>query len=206
MNRSFLPETNEYAMEPFCYREDFLSSEECDNCIAYVEANYDLEYPTIGIRSDNEQGTVNLDYRTVLSTSLPDQDFPNLYKRIRDEIKLQNDMFFRFELTGLYEDIQYLRYDEAKEDIPPGHYNWHIDTGGGYASRRKLTTIIQLTDPTEYEGADLEIFREGSMNLRYLQKKGTMITFPSFTPHRVSGIITGTRRCLVLWVGGSPFR
>lgn len=206
MKRSFLPKKNENAIEPFCYCENFLTDDECDLVSEFVEENHELKYPTIGIQNDDEEGTLNLDYRTVLSASLPDAQFPNLYDRIRSEIEKQNDMFFNFDITGMYEDIQYLRYDEAEGEIPPGHYDWHVDIGGGYASRRKLTTIIQLTDPQEYEGGELEIFREGQMNLRSFQKKGTMITFPSFTPHRVTGIIKGTRRCLVLWVGGPPLR
>lgn len=50
------------------------------------------------------------------------------------------------------EHIQYTVYNSNDE----GHYDWHVDMGPGKA-RRKLSLVCQLSDPSEYEGGELQI-------------------------------------------------
>jgi PKHD-type hydroxylase len=64
---------------------------------------------------------------------------------------------------------------------------------------------IQLTDPDEYEGGDLQFM----INQRVVtapREKGTIIVFPSFILHRVTEITKGTRESIVAWVSGPAFR
>jgi PKHD-type hydroxylase len=39
-----------------------------------------------------------------------------------------------------------------------------------------------------------------------LMKKGTVIAFPSFIPHRVTELTSGVRKSLVGWIEGPKFR
>ena len=82
----------------------------------------------------------------------PDSTF--IYDNLGFIARQLNGQFFDFDLFGFVEDIQYTVYREGG-----GHYGWHIDRGvmGGQAPR-KLSLVLQLSDPSEYEGGDLEVF------------------------------------------------
>lgn len=83
-------------------------------------------------------------------------------------------------------------------------YDWHLDIGPYAAALRKLSLSVQLTDPGEYEGGDLEIRGVSGGELR---APGTVIIFPSFLLHRVTPVTRGIRRSLVAWaIGEKPFR
>ena len=66
-----------------------------------------------------------------------------------------NQNFFNFDLyQNQNPDIQFTQYHELDQD----HYNWHIDCATGEEftySQRKLSFILNLTDPEEYEGGDV---------------------------------------------------
>jgi PKHD-type hydroxylase len=127
-------------------------------------------------------------------------EFSALYLKIFQYVNIINNEIFKFNLSEIYSDIQYTEYDESYK----GHYDWHIDMGPNENSRRKLSIVIQLSDPCEYEGGELQIF-EGYQPLVCDKTKGTIIVFPSYLLHRVTPVTKGTRRSLVLWVTGPPF-
>ena len=54
---------------------------------------------------------------------------------------------YRFDLTGFAEDLQFTAYDE-----PGAFYGWHQDGLDGAVAVRKLSIVVQLTPPDEYEG------------------------------------------------------
>jgi PKHD-type hydroxylase len=70
---------------------------------------------------------------------------------------------------------------------------------------RKLSISLMLSDPSEYTGGDFEIMT-GKSPTQVLQPKGRAIAFPSYMMHRVTPIITGVRRSLVVWVLGPKFK
>lgn len=73
-------------------------------------------------------------------------------------------------------------------------------------SRRKLSVVIQLTDPNTYEGGDLWI-SSGFGMIKAPREKGTLIAFPSYQFHQVDRMVRGSRRSLVFWFEGrEPFR
>jgi PKHD-type hydroxylase len=65
--------------------------------------------------------------------------------------------------------------------------------------------VVQLTDPDEYEGGELELCLGGEPFV-VPREQGTLITFPSYVLHRVKPTTKGTRHSLVGWVTGRPFR
>lgn len=126
-----------------------------------------------------------------------------IYKRILNMVSKINLESFNFDISGIDEDIQYTEYDESYT----GHYIWHTDIGK-YASSncRKISVSIQLSDPTEYEGGELQI-GEYDSNLAKIDKAiGSAVIFPSFKRHQVTPVTRGRRCCLVVWVSGPPFR
>jgi PKHD-type hydroxylase len=62
-----------------------------------------------------------------------------------------------------------------------------------------------LSDPSEYDGGDLEIFT-GTESVALEKKKGIIHAFPSYVMHRVTPVTRGTRRTLVVWIAGPKFR
>ncbi len=126
------------------------------------------------------------------------KEYLDLYTVILKAIIACNSEFYQFKLSGLPESIQYTVYNENDN----GHYDWHLDMGT-QAVIRKLSVVVQLSDPSEYEGGTLEI--NNGRILEVEKEKGTMIMFPSYMLHRVTPVTKGTRRSLVAWVNGPAF-
>jgi PKHD-type hydroxylase len=81
-----------------------------------------------------------------------------------------------------------------------------MDMGGGNSITRKISIVVQLSDPDEYEGGELQIQTGSESYISILKKKGAVTLFPSYMRHRVTPVTKGVRKSLVLWVGGSTFR
>jgi PKHD-type hydroxylase len=73
------------------------------------------------------------------------------------------------------------------------------------SATRKLSLVMQLSDPYEYEGGELQL-KTGHNDITIPKQKGLVTIFPSFTLHRVTPLTSGTRRTLVVWVAGPPFK
>jgi PKHD-type hydroxylase len=79
---------------------------------------------------------------------------------------------------------------------------------------RKLSTVVQLSDPADYVGGDLEFLEvatdyDGDQRAEYLsecRRRGTVVVFCAFEYHRVTPIVSGVRRSLVAWVSGPPLQ
>ena len=112
-----------------------------------------------------------------------------------------NQRIYRLDLTGITERLQYTVYEAAER----GHYDWHVDHSTVTPVARKLSLSLQLSDPVDYEGCDLEIRAANSAETAP-RERGTVIAFPSYVLHRVSPILSGTRRSLVSWISGPLLR
>jgi PKHD-type hydroxylase len=182
-----------------------LSPPECDALVAAMQA-MPLQEGSIGTVKD--KSTIDKDYRTVKVGVLPHAGWEWLYLRILERVQWSNETHFKFDLSGVFESAQFLEYTAPNEGEPsPGHYRWHTDVGPGVGSTRKISVVIQLSDPTEYDGCRLQLFDCRSPVLTVPEiGRGDMVVFPSYLPHQVTDITRGTRRALVLWVTGPSFR
>jgi PKHD-type hydroxylase len=123
-----------------------------------------------------------------------------LYERLQHVVAKLNSEIYRFDVTDL-ERIQYSVYDGAEG----GHYGWHMDHGPHNLKPRKISMSIQLTDPSQYEGCDLQFQVSDKIGVAPRQR-GAIIAFPSFVLHRVTPITSGVRKALVVWATGPEFR
>jgi len=138
-------------------------------------------------------------------------------------IQKANESNFLYDITKFENDvIQYTTYDVGD------HYNWHVDysistninksVGNNFEENtlnsvlvknqeiRKLSFVMQLSDPSDYEGGELQ-FLDDSDNIYYAPKeKGTIIVFDSRTKHRVRKIKKGFRKSIVGWVMGPRWK
>lgn len=109
---------------------------------------------------------------------------------------------FGFALDDLAESAQVARYDAARQ----GHFDWHSDIGrAGLAARRKLTMVVQLSDPDSYQGGTLDLWPDAGRH-EAPRLRGSATLFPSFVLHRVTPVTQGTRWSLTLWAHGPAFR
>jgi len=101
-------------------------------------------------------------------------------------------------------------------------YHWHKDhhedinkdpNSPFYNTIRKISMTIQLSDPKDYKGGNLEFFLpNNSPEEKKITKtteilpRGTITFFPSFIWHRVTPVTKGTRYSLVTWFSGETFK
>lgn len=130
----------------------------------------------------------------------PNDETQWIYDKLINMVIEANNSVWKFNLHSIIDSIQYTEYLEDG-----GHYDWHVDIGPNPISHRKVSIVIQLSDPSEYDGGDLELWNGG--NIKQIPKnKGTTTLFPSFIMHKVTPITRGLRKSLVLWVGGEHYK
>lgn len=118
--------------------------------------------------------------------------------------QLANRNVFGYNID-LINDIQYTTYKAADN----GKYDWHHDTfwANPTVYDRKLSIIVQLSDPSEYEGGVFEIDKQYPQpDPASLKQLGTVLVIPAFLLHRVTPVTKGVRRSLVSWIEGPKFR
>ena len=120
-------------------------------------------------------------------------------KRLTDITTNLNDRFFKFDIDGLFEGLQYTNYT-----APGNYYGKHTDRGFN-TKIRKLSISIQLTNPKKYTGGDLNLhFQNKPVTMS--KEQGTLVIFPSYVLHEVTPVMTGERNSLVAWVSGKNFK
>jgi PKHD-type hydroxylase len=122
-----------------------------------------------------------------------------LYERLGRLVIGANNQIWNMRVDGMVSEVQFTEYTDEGS-----HYDWHMDYGPGQCQTRKLSISIQLSDPKDYEGGNLE-FASARVDQEQLRKRGAAIIFPSFMLHRVTPIISGKRRSLVAWVDGPTY-
>lgn len=130
-----------------------------------------------------------------------------VFARIAALVSRANQDSFDFDLEDFREGFQIIRYG-APDALSPhrGHYDWHIDIGGaGTSASRKLSLSVQLSRGVDYTGGGLVINGDGDP-IAATRRQGAAVLFPSFTPHKVRPVRTGTRYALVAWVHGPAFK
>lgn len=126
-----------------------------------------------------------------------------VWDRISNTTSSMNKEFFQFDLSFLEHAMQYTEYDSRYK----GFYGPHIDRGYDKLCSRKLSCVVQLSDPSEYEGGELLLYGNGIKEPLIAPKiKGTIIFFPSFVIHEVTPVTKGNRKSLVTWIHGPRFR
>lgn len=85
-------------------------------------------------------------------------------------------------------------------------YDPHVDTFKLEDNMRKLSIVIQLSDPEDYEGGEF-VFVDGDEETipTNFDKRGSILVFPSFLMHQVKPVTSGTRHSIVSWFVGPKF-
>jgi PKHD-type hydroxylase len=196
MNVNYTFEQQETDSQNFYFFQEGFSKEELTKIEKNV-SNLDWHIAkTVGENKDTRKSNIKW---------IPqNEDWFWLYEKLANMAVEANDKLWKFDLHQIPEMIQYTEYH-----APAGHYDWHADIGPGILSKRKVSITVQLSDPSEYEGGDLELFRGGSTDGPFLQAErnaGCVFLFPSYVMHRVTPVTRGTRKSFVLWLGGGHYK
>lgn len=113
--------------------------------------------------------------------------------------KVNYDLFMR-DIEAI-EALQYTIYSSRDNQF----YDWHLDSHDMYTDfERKISGVLVLSDPEEYEGGEFELIPSGdpTRSEKFKAAKGEIIFFSSRMPHKVHPVTKGTRKSLVFWVLG----
>jgi PKHD-type hydroxylase len=135
--------------------------------------------------------------RTCDSCWVPKSDaFMWLYNYVAAVTDEVNKEHYQFDITDMQQ-LQVLRYR------PGQWFKWHFDTFDG--SDRKLTMVINLSDPSKYMLGGLQIDGEW-MKSDHSKEQGSATFFPAWMKHCARAPILGTRWVLVAWITGQAWR
>ena len=126
------------------------------------------------------------------------ESFP--FTVFRDAIIAANTDFYNFQLLGMLDNDfpQVVKY--SKGDF----YNLHSELNPGLTTR-KLSFLINLNDPSEYEGGEIE-FLNTEMDNSVINTPGTMIVFPSFITFKIKPIKKGKKFIITGNIHGDSFK
>jgi len=181
----------------YYYFNNVFTNEEIHTIVDSLE-NKDLSEAGIGIDS-NPSSSIR---RSKIAFIPFNKEWEWAYDRLINLVDIANKEMWKFNLVSAPEMIQYTTYHGNEE----GHYGAHMDCGTGLASLRKVSITVQLSEPTDYEGGNLQLLKANEQWIDAPREKGGAVIFPSFLYHKVVPVTSGIRRSLVLWVGGEHYK
>jgi PKHD-type hydroxylase len=173
--------------------ESALTDEQCDEIIASGLTQEAKKATTF--RSDND------DHRKTQVRWLQPDDFPEIHDIVAGFAVAANE-HFKLEIDSL----PYLQFTEY---IGEGYkYDDHhdVDWDRQDGQHRKISVIIQLSDPDDYEGGEFRFITTENPDGEKVKKRGTVIAFVSYYEHAVFPLSSGNRTSLVAWVEGPRWR
>jgi PKHD-type hydroxylase len=182
----------------YSYSQGF-TEQECDTIVKMFKGQ-ELQKAVVG---NAGQSTLDETHRRSLVFWIPKVKRNSwIYERILNLVGQANENIFKFDICELIEPLQFTQYDSTFQ----GKYDWHVDSGGhDIQGNRKLSVVVQLSYPTEYEGGQLQFGVDDKLEDAD-KTKGTFLIFPSYMRHRVTEVTKGVRYSLVTWISGPPFR
>ena len=161
---------------------NFFSAEDCDRIIEAGEAA-----PSTYIKKGDGESANLAEVRVSFLQAF---NLPNMaiYSRFAP-------LFRDWPITRL-ENLQFSIYTKG------GCCDWHIDfeedTNQGAGRDRIVNAIVQLSDPDDYTGGDLEA-RVGLSIHQASRERGSVLVLDKEIWHRVAPLTGGTRKSLVCW-------
>ena len=183
-------------MTPYLFTENALDPAACDLLVTLAGAAEMADAGLVGKTTSHALRRADLVWLDDLPQAAPVMD------RLIRLVAAANRDGFDVDLTEFAESAQIARYRAERE----GHFGWHTDIGRGLlAVKRKLTIVVQLSDPADYDGGALELRPDANVAIAP-RTRGTAAIFPSFVLHRVAPVTRGTRWSLTLWAHGPAYR
>lgn len=186
----------------WCYFKQAFPPEVCKQ-ILELGLQLPVQDATLGVEGKN----VDTQYRKskVRFISKSDPNFTFLFDSMWKMAIQANDEWFKFHVTKM-DYIQLAEYDASYQ----GEYKKHHDVfwiNNDSEYHRKLSAVVQLTDPSTYEGGNLELYELSQYpDATEMRQQGTAIFFPSMIYHAATPVTRGTRYSLACWFDGPKWR
>lgn len=176
----------------YWYIENAIADTACDQMITKFES-FETEKAQVG---GQLSGKVDTNIRDV--NKIPISNEIGIGATMTGIGLNMNNRAWKFDITHSNQ-TEYLRYDAD------GHYKTHVDTYNAPTEKetRKITVLAFLND--DFEGGKLYL-ENGDQRTYPEQKKGTVISFPSYINHGVEPVTKGIRRSIVTWMVGPWFK
>lgn len=188
------PKYNNTPLECFTVWSGGFTPEEVDK-ILYLESLQNFGKGLVGADKNNPDKNIR---DSNVAWIHPDQHSNWVFERLGAITAAVNHQQFMYDIEGV-EVLQYTKYETDQ------HYTWHWDVEFGWQNfQRKISAVMLLSDPSEYEGGEFEICTHGNIEdvTSLKPNKGDVVFFASWMPHRVKPVISGERKSLVMWVMG----
>jgi PKHD-type hydroxylase len=178
--------------------EGVLSAAECDAIVERATA-YPESSATVGFHDDKRS---DAGYRSSSVRWLDALREHVIVSRIMAFVHASNRTNFGVDIVAPF-DVQFTEYHAAEN----GHYDWHQDVWleSPRPYDRKLSVVVQLSQPGAYTGGDFEFFGLENPGAKFASR-GSLLIFPSYLQHCVRPVLSGIRHSLVTWIEGPRWR
>jgi PKHD-type hydroxylase len=185
----------------WCYFKNHFTPKECKTIL---EMGLELPSQEAKLGVDGSSEYENYRKSEIRFIKKEHKQFEWLFDRMWKMAIQANDEWFNFHLSKI-DYIQLAEYNSSYQ----GEYKKHHDVfwmNNDPKYHRKLTAVIQLTDPSVYEGGDFELFTDQIPNKDEIRTQGTVIFIPSFLEHQATPVTQGVRHSLACWFDGPKWR
>jgi len=184
----------------WCYFKSYINKNLCEKIIS-DSMSIPAHDGNLGVSGANVDYSMRKSMVRFINSN--DTKFSYLFDIIWKTAISANSDFFNIHITKL-DFIQVAEYDQTYQ----GEYKEHHDVFWVNNSQyhRKLSCIIQLSDPKDYEGGDFVITDTITQLDSEIKEQGSIIYFPSMLRHKANPVTKGTRYSIAAWFEGPEWR
>lgn len=170
-----------------------LPPDTCEHMIANFSKLHEADGSTFNGNKDHRKSKVRWVYNE-----------HGLVDLLLNYVNSANATCFNVNIQQEMGEMQFGEYDASYG----GKYDWHHDVDWQNSKNfdRKLSIVVQLSNPATYKGGQFEFSEVQSPKQEDWGKQGSILIFPSYLTHRVTEVTEGTRYSLVSWVRGPRWR
>lgn len=187
----------------WCYFKSHFTKSQCDRIVETIQKrpHKDAQIGVNGtIATDSSFRKSNIRF-----VSKGDAELGYMFDELWKNAIVANNDWFNFHISKL-DYLQFAEYESANR----GEYKTHHDVfymNNDPVYHRKLSCIVQLSDPKTYKGGDLELMEvDVHPNKEEMRQQGTVIFFPSFVRHAALPVTEGKRHSIAAWFDGPKWR
>lgn len=188
----------------WCYFKSYLSADYCQMLIDEALAREPME-AQIGVGDGVVAKDDSFRRSNIRFVNRGDRELDYVFDDLwRLAIEANKDWFdVQISKLGYF---QIAEYDSAVKGEYKTHHDVFFMNNDPYY-HRKLSCVVQLSDPSDYEGGDLTFEHvQHYPNPAELRERGTVIFFPSLIRHAAQPVTAGKRYSLAAWFDGPKWR
>ena len=187
----------------WCYFKSYLPADYCERLIE-VALSRPAQDAQIGT-SDGIQSDTSFRRSAIRFVNRGDAELDYVFDELWKLASWANRDWFDVHISKL-DYFQIAEYDSANAGEYKTHHDIFYMNGDPYY-HRKLSCVIQLSDPNTYEGGDLTFEHvQHYPDREEMRQQGTVIFFPSFVRHAALPVTAGKRYSVASWFDGPKWR